>query len=198
MNRKFWTSFYIFTFIIGVIDLLAQIQLVTPIEGVYGIDYVVVNHVDQDTSQNFIDAFCGTKSYNGHHGTDFVIKDFINMDSGVNVLAAYEGVVFKVVDGFFDRNKSTNPSKGFGNWVGIKHNMNNINYYTYYAHLKQGSIELDSGDIVIAGEKIGLVGSSGNSSDPHLHFEIYTDSFLLDPWDGPCQFTPNGNIWKDN
>lgn len=56
-----------------------------------------------------------------------------------------------------------------GNVVVIKHDD-----YTYslYAHLKKGSIKVKPGDKVHAGQYIGNVGNSGNSSEPHLHFEL--------------------------
>ncbi|GAA1466552.1 M23 family metallopeptidase [Nocardiopsis exhalans] len=44
--------------------------------------------------------------------------------------------------------------------------------YAAYAHLKRGSIEVAEGDRVTAGQRIGLCGNSGNSSEPHLHFQL--------------------------
>ncbi|WP_017590470.1 M23 family metallopeptidase [Nocardiopsis ganjiahuensis] len=41
-----------------------------------------------------------------------------------------------------------------------------------YAHLKQGSIEVAAGDRVTVGQRIALCGNSGNSSEPHLHFQL--------------------------
>jgi hypothetical protein len=173
----------------------AQAVFTLPIEGTYGKDWFIVNHVDEDTTANFIDAFCGTKSYNGHYGTDFVIRNFNQMDAGVNILAPADGQVFVTKDGLFDRNKKSVIANGFGNYIGIKHTINGQNYFTYYAHLKKGSLKVDSGDMVTQGQVIAQVGSSGNSEDPHLHFEVYNDTIVLDPWDAPCQFTPNTTLW---
>jgi hypothetical protein len=44
--------------------------------------------------------------------------------------------------------------------------------YAAYAHFKQGSIEVEAGDRVAVGQRIGLCGNSGNSSEPHLHFQL--------------------------
>jgi murein DD-endopeptidase MepM/ murein hydrolase activator NlpD len=55
---------------------------------------------------------------------------------------------------------------GYGRIVIIRHR----GIKTAYAHLS--SIAVDEGDFVDAGEEIGAVGTSGNSSGPHLHFEI--------------------------
>jgi murein DD-endopeptidase MepM/ murein hydrolase activator NlpD len=44
--------------------------------------------------------------------------------------------------------------------------------YAFYAHLKPGSIRVKNGDRVKRGQVVGLVGNSGNSTEPHLHFHI--------------------------
>ncbi len=155
-------------------------SFVTPIEGTYGKDFFIVNYVDYKTdSANFKDLFCNTKTYEGHQGTDFVIRSFAQMDSGVNVLAVDDGEVIFVEDSLFDRNTESIKSLGFGNYIAIKH-KNKI--HTYYAHLRKNSALVKVGEKVIAGQKIAQVGSSGNSSDPHLHFEVWYDSTnYIDP-----------------
>jgi murein DD-endopeptidase MepM/ murein hydrolase activator NlpD len=52
--------------------------------------------------------------------------------------------------------------------------------YACYAHMIPGSIRVKKGDTVAEGQIIGLMGNSGNSDLPHLHFQIVTDnpSFL--------------------
>ena len=44
--------------------------------------------------------------------------------------------------------------------------------YSVYAHLRPGSITVKPGDRVVAGQVIGRLGSSGNSTEPHLHFQV--------------------------
>ena len=44
--------------------------------------------------------------------------------------------------------------------------------YSVYAHLKPGSLRVKPGDKVAAGRVIGQLGSSGNSTEPHLHFQV--------------------------
>lgn len=46
------------------------------------------------------------------------------------------------------------------------------NTYAFYAHLIPGSLKVKAGDVLKAGDSIALVGNSGNSSEPHLHFQI--------------------------
>jgi murein DD-endopeptidase len=45
-------------------------------------------------------------------------------------------------------------------------------YYAFYAHLKPGSLRVKLGDQVKRGQVLGLVGNSGNSTEPHLHFHV--------------------------
>jgi murein DD-endopeptidase MepM/ murein hydrolase activator NlpD len=45
-------------------------------------------------------------------------------------------------------------------------------HYAFYAHLKPGSIRVRAGDRVHRGQVLGLVGNSGNSTEPHLHFHV--------------------------
>ncbi len=55
----------------------------------------------------------------------------------------------------------------------------NIDYVTVYAHL--GEVLVEAGDIVGQGQIIGRVGSTGNSTGPHLHFEIRDFGRHVDP-----------------
>ncbi len=56
-----------------------------------------------------------------------------------------------------------------GNFVMIDHGNNE---YSLYAHLQPGSVRVHVGDQVKAGDMIGKLGSSGNSTEPHLHFHV--------------------------
>ena len=175
---------------ISAAHLSAQAFLETPMEGVAGKDYTIVNYVDW-SSTDIQDPFCGTKTYDGHQGTDFSIRSFRQMDSSVNILAAADGKVVFVQDGLFDRETVSDVSKGLGNYIAIKHPNK---YFTYYAHLKKGSLTVNVGDEVKAGDVIAEVGSSGNSTDPHLHFEVYFDSmYVVGPFIGGCG--NNASLW---
>lgn len=61
------------------------------------------------------------------------------------------------------------PTAIAGNYVMIDHGKNE---YSLYAHLQPGSVRVHVGDQVKAGDVIGKLGSSGNSTEPHLHFQI--------------------------
>ena len=67
-------------------------------------------------------------------------------------------------------------SGGYGKVIKINHGNG---YETYYAHLS--SINVKSGQKVAKGEMIGRVGNTGNSTGPHLHFEIRLNGQTLNP-----------------
>ena len=67
-------------------------------------------------------------------------------------------------------------SQGYGQFVIVDHN---IDYITLYAHLSE--VLVNEGDVVAQGQPIGRVGSSGNSTGPHLHFEVRDFGQRVDP-----------------
>jgi len=173
-------------------NLSSQAFLHNPMAGEEFIDYTIVNYVDWDI-QNLHDHECGSKTYDGHEGTDFTLASFEDMDEGHDVLAAAAGEVVFVLDSLFDRETISDVVKGLGNYIAIHHAND---YYSYYGHLKKNSSLVQIGQHVEAGQIIAQVGSSGNSSDPHLHFELWFDSlYVVDPFMGECG---NGiSLWVD-
>ena len=69
----------------------------------------------------------------------------------------------------------------FGKYVVINHNNG---YYTLYAHMNKFYEGLKVGDTVIRGQQIGYVGSTGQSTGPHIHFEVWKDCQFcrINPW----------------
>lgn len=111
-------------------------------------------------------------SYFGYRKLDGVDDYHSGMDiscapSNVyNVIAVEDGIVESVVNSYSDvRNKAA----GYGNYVKIKHNNGDL---TIYAHMYLDSIKVNIGDYVKKGQVLGKMGSSGNSTGTHLHFEI--------------------------
>ncbi len=81
---------------------------------------------------------------------------------------------------------------GYGNCVEIKHTDEQGNtFYTFYAHMRDNSLQVTKGQQVVTGQIIGTQGSTGNSTGDHLHFEIRkssgTNKDTIDP--APYLFT---------
>ena len=146
-------------------------DFVLPIGGTPFEDWTIVNYLDLDSSSNVIDFRGGAYSYDGHNAIDFTLPNFAAMDAGISVNATASGIVVDVRDGEYDRWSRVNPNPGIpANFVSIRHPNDVI---TEYLHLKRNSVTVSIGDSVQQGQKIGEVGSSGYSSDAHLHFVVY-------------------------
>ena len=116
-------------------------------------------------SSNYITSRFGlrihpiTGQQKSHTGID------IGAGAGTNVLAAAAGTV-----------TMASWNGGYGNCVMIDHGNG---YQTLYAHMS--SITVANGAAVSAGTVVGLVGSTGVSTGPHLHFEIFASGSRVDP-----------------
>lgn len=73
-------------------------------------------------------------------------------------------------------------SGGFGVHAIIEHVVDGRRYRSLYAHMRPGSLAMVPGQRVEAGDLVGRVGNSGQSTGPHLHLEIAGDSGNLDPY----------------
>lgn len=159
--------------------------------------YYISAYVDQNTSTGVISDYnCGTRTYDGHRGTDIAIGPFgfYKMDnSQVEVVAAAAGMIVDKSDGNFDRNCASNNLTA--NYVVIQHADGSR---ALYWHMKKNAVTLKAiGQSVAIGEYLGVVGSSGSSSGPHLHFEVWTGSTNAtrnDPFAGSCN-TLNAASW---
>jgi len=140
------------------------------------------NFVDLDPTPVRRDYGCTALVANGHAGIDSALRSFGEMDIGVPVFAALPGVVVLREDGQFDRN--TGGSSQSGNLVALSHPGGVL---TYYLHLRNGSVAVNLGDSVAAGQQLGLTASSGNSFGPHLHFEVRDNGVVYEPFAGACR-----------
>jgi murein DD-endopeptidase MepM/ murein hydrolase activator NlpD len=139
--------------------------------------------------------------YDEHDGSDYLLEGgFDAMDAGSTpILAAADGVVARTEDGHYDRCHATssgvscdgNPMEP--NLVVLDHPSG---IRTRYLHMKSGSVAVEVGEEVTCGQVLGLVGSSGFSSMPHLHFEVTDlDGSHIDPYAGP--FSQPESWWRD-
>ncbi len=94
-----------------------------------------------------------------HSGQDFAVK------SGTAVVAAHGGTVAKA------GGNGAGDGPAYGNAVVIRHGNGT---YSQYAHLSR--VNVNVGQVVRTGQRIALSGNTGNSSGPHLHFEIRTSA----------------------
>ena len=94
--------------------------------------------------------------------------------SGSPVYAAEDGTVsyVQIWDGSYD----TTGMMSYGHMVEVRHADGNT---TLYAHLSE--INVQQGEKVVRGQRIGRVGSTGNATGPHLHFEVITSEGKADP-----------------
>jgi murein DD-endopeptidase MepM/ murein hydrolase activator NlpD len=156
--------------------------------------YAIGNFVDEKPGTGIQDYNCGQYTYDGHKGTDIGIWPFPwtkMANNEVEVIAAAAGVIVQKADGNFDQNCSWNGQQW--NAVYVQHPDGSV---AWYGHVKKNSLTSKAvGASVAKGEYLGVVGSSGISTGPHLHFEVYSSTgTLIDPWGGPCNFM-NGNSW---
>jgi len=177
------------------------LQNLTDDPGVHGIS----NFVDLDPSYpgDLLDYQCGDRSYDttggyNHQGIDFFTWPFgwMKMDlDQVAIVAVANGTIIAKSDGHDDR------SCGFGggswNAVYVEHADGSI---VWYGHMKKNSTTSKGvGETVERGEYLGIVGSSGNSTGPHLHLETYDGSgSLIEPYDGPCNDLNPGDPWWES
>ncbi|ELS55301.1 M23 family metallopeptidase [Streptomyces viridochromogenes] len=102
-------------------------------------------------------AQAGARWQSTHSGQDFAVP------SGTQVVAAHGGTVVKA------GGNGAGDGPAYGNAVVIKHGNGS---YSQYAHLSR--IDVKVGQVVKTGQQIARSGNTGNSSGPHLHFEIRT------------------------
>jgi murein DD-endopeptidase MepM/ murein hydrolase activator NlpD len=104
-----------------------------------------------------MDPFNGEDAF--HKGVDFA------SDAGADVLAVASGIV-----------TWAGPREGYGNLVEINHGNG---YVTRYAHAARTLVSV--GDQVERGQAVAVVGSTGRSTGPHVHFEVVKDGRQIDP-----------------
>lgn len=161
--------------------------------------FVITNFADLNHDEYYrLDWDCATyenaRNYDQHNGADILPYPFMwemMDDESVEIIAAADGEVIQRYDGnTVDRNCASphefnsEPFNGgyYGNFIALMHSDSSI---TVYAHMKNGTVaNLELGEFVEAGQFLGKMGSSGNSTAPHLHFEVRpcVDCQYIEPW----------------
>ena len=178
-------------------------KFITPIGGTPWVNWTIVNYVDLNTGPGDTDYKGNSRTYDGHDALDITLTGnqsssrFVSMEPGVPIYAAADGVVVDTHDGMFDRNQSgggeptvlnLTGGDGAGNYVKIDHGNG---WVTWYLHMRENSVAVSKGDVVKAGTILGLVGSSGNSSDPHLHFAVDYNGDTVETYLNPSAYWVN-------
>ena len=135
----------------------------------------------------------GARTYDGHRGTDYALWPFSwnKVNAGeVQVIAAAAGtIVNKANTDSTDHNPCDGGSNNDQwNYVALEHADGRL---TIYGHMRYNSLTTKAiGETVAQGEYLGTAASSGNSSGPHLHFEMrfgtYSNAEWIDPYAGPA------------
>lgn len=171
--------------------------------------WTISNHVDHNPAypNALTDYNGGTKTYDttsgyNHKGLDIFAWPYswTMMDqNNFNVVAAAEGTIIYKNDGEFDQSCDFSNTDDW-NAVFLQHTDGSV---TWYGHLKKfGLTAKNVGDWVDEGEFLGVVGSSGVSTGPHLHFEVYeditfTEDKLIDPYVGTYNNWNTDSWWKN-
>lgn len=114
-------------------------------------------------------------SYYGWRGGQGVPSDHggidLNPGNGHPIQSIAEGVVVEV----------SNGGSAYGVYAVVEHDVDGDTVRTLYGHMQNGSLTVGVGQAVSRGEILGLVGSTGLSTGPHLHFEVHVNGVEVDP-----------------
>lgn len=175
-------------------------KLDLPLDCVVGTSCFISQYFDHDPGPARRDYQCGKLLSDGHDGIDFRIPRHA---ADVPVLAAAGGTVLRIRDEMPDRSvlapgAHVPPDRMAGNSVIIDHGA----FTTQYSHLKRGSVSIAPGQRVKAGQKVGVVGISGNTEYLHLHFSVRIADRKVDPFTGTsgnkgCAARPAASLWSE-
>jgi murein DD-endopeptidase MepM/ murein hydrolase activator NlpD len=109
---------------------------------------------------------------------------------GVEVLAVADGTVVEAMRDLPDQPPGVAPTNLTIPEIAGNHVILDLRKgrYAMYAHLAPGSVAVHVGDRVRAGDKLGLLGNTGNTTGPHLHFQISDRPSTLDTTSLPFVF----------
>lgn len=173
--------------------------------------WAISNYVDHNPEfpNQLLDYNCGAKTYDtndgyNHMGVDIYTWPFSwkMMDNDeAEIVAAAPGQIIAIGRTQFDRSCTFNSNTW--NAVYVQHADGSV---ALYGHMKKDSpTSKNIGDTVERGEYLGIVGSSGNSTGPHLHFEVYSEvelngvgqDVLVDPYAGNCNNMNTDSWWQN-
>jgi len=157
-------------------------------------------YISQRFAIDWVQLYPDGKTYKGDPADNKNYRAY-----GHEILAVADGVVTETKDGI-PQNTPGAPSLAIPitlETVGGNHVIVDIGdgLYAFYAHMQPGSLRVKVGDKVRRGQVLGLLGNTGNSSEPHLHFDICNASSMLGCEGIPYAFASfevlgKGDGWK--
>lgn len=102
-----------------------------------------------------------------------ITKAFINDHHGIDIIAKPNSIIASPADGIVSE---AGWHRDLGKFVRVKHG---IYYQTVYGHLNRVFVKM--GDHVKRGGSVGTLGNTGNSTGPHLHYEVLYNNIQVDP-----------------
>lgn len=129
----------------------------------------LVNYHYEFENQRYAYDFLIRNDYSTYEGDPTLNESYFAF--GKEYLAPADGIVVKVENGVKDNNPvgKMNREQPFGNYVILDHGNKE---FSYLVHFKYQTVVVEEGDKVKKGDLLGLVGNSGNSSEPHIHFHV--------------------------
>lgn len=115
-----------------------------------------------------------------NHSIEPAVGPYLHFHTGIDFVAAVGAPVLAAASGkvvFVSQQRQAGVEVGYGNFVIVAHDQH---WATVYAHLETAP-PVHVGDLVVRGQRIGSEGSTGNSTGPHLHFELRLDGKAVDP-----------------
>ena len=163
------------------------IDFTLPIDCNIGEDCIISSYFDTNEEVGVAEDYtCGQMAEDGVQSMRFLLRNVVQMKKGVVVLAAEDGKVVAIRNTMDDVpasmiGVSNVRGRECGNGVIIEHKRN---FKTEYCHLMQNSIQLEVGDEILKGQRVGLVGLSGLTDFPHLEFKASKRGDPFDPFLG--------------
>jgi murein DD-endopeptidase MepM/ murein hydrolase activator NlpD len=169
-------------------DYRTRTQLELPFRGEWRVFWGGRNLVDNYHfafyGQRFAYDFAVVKSGRSFQGNGRSNRDYYAF--GKPVYAAGSGIVVEAVDGIADNDPGeVNSAQAAGNHVVIDHQNGE---FSFTAHFQQGSVRVKLGQRVNRGDRLGLCGNSGQTTQPHVHFHLAKSSALNQNLSLPAQF----------
>jgi hypothetical protein len=151
----------------------------------WGGDTKKLNHHHDVPAQKFAFDILGVdEKGETHRGDGTKNEDYYCF--GRELLAPADGVVIEAIDGVRDNTPgSMNSYCLVGNCVVIQHRTNEV---SVLAHFQRGTVAVKAGDQVKRGQLLGKCGNSGNSSEPHLHYQLQNSPIFQDALGIKCNF----------